>query len=73
MPLVSRKPLTSEREFAASAAGVLVKQHGRLQDIAEAFVQAAGWMRAGDLSECEAELLVAAERLIAVAERLRLA
>ena len=47
--LVPRKPLASEREFAVSAAGVLCKQHDRLRNIAEAFVQAVGWMRVCDL------------------------
>ncbi|MBZ5621463.1 MAG: hypothetical protein LAQ69_22465 [Acidobacteriia bacterium] len=66
--LVPRKPLASEREFAVSAAGVLCKQHDRLRNIAEAFVQAVGWMRVCDLKGCETEMLESAQRLIAETE-----
>lgn len=63
MPLL-RKSIQMEKLYEASAAGILQKQHDRLLNISEAFIQASGWMRAQDLTDEESEMCKAAQNLI---------
>ena len=64
-----RKGIRSEFEYAQSAPAVLLKQRERLVRICEAFVQAASWIRAGDLQPEEEAMRDHAEKFVATARK----